>query len=66
MALQSSFKPTADGKGVNFMGFDQNGVAKTYKLQVKTADMAQNMVDTLLKEVEEVSKLQVADGGVDA
>lgn len=54
MAVQKTFKATADAKAVKFTGFDLKGQPANYMLQVKTPEMAREMVEKSLKEVADI------------
>jgi hypothetical protein len=56
MALGASFNPSVDGKGITFIGFDTDGKPQTYRLGVKTEDVANDVVERLRAEVEEAKK----------
>jgi nucleoporin NUP2 len=52
MTISTSFKPTATGNTVKFLGFDLNGKPGPYQLKVKTATDATSVVKALEDEVE--------------
>lgn len=54
MTISPSFKPSAQGSTIKFLGFDMNGKAGPYTLRVKTTSDATRIVDRLNEEVEAI------------
>ncbi|ODO08059.1 hypothetical protein I350_03642 [Cryptococcus amylolentus CBS 6273] len=53
MTFKSTFKPTADGPYIKFLGFNKDGKPTPYALRVKNAEVAKTVAEKLEKEAGE-------------
>lgn len=56
MGVTTSLNPSSDAKTVQFVGADLEGKIASFRLQVKTPDMASDVVDKIKREVEELKR----------
>ncbi|WVQ72602.1 hypothetical protein IAR50_002160 [Cryptococcus sp. DSM 104548] len=53
MSFKSTFKPTAEGPYIKFLGFNKDGKPTPYALRVKNAEVAKTVAENLEKEAAE-------------